>query len=142
MRRLGFAPPALALIALLTTCLGQDAQTPPKVQKPGSTIQARNVEHTSNINAGYKPNQRDMYCSGFITSAKVPDSKFVVAGLDSFEQTGFAEPTARLFIKGTGFNVGDRFEIVRPVRHISENRPYDGLSSLLRPTMQNYLEMG
>src|SRR5216684_7756123 len=142
MRRLGFALTALSLLALSTICLGQDAQTAPQAQKPGSTIQARNVEHTSNINAGYKPNQRDMYCSGFITSAKVPDSKFVVAGLDSFEQTGFAELTTRLFIKGTGFNVGDRFEIVRPVRNKSENRPYVGYSSLLRQTGQTYFEMG
>lgn len=141
MRRLGFALTALSLLALSTTCLSQDAQTPPKAQKPGSTIQARNVEH-ANSKAGYKPNQRDMYCSGFITSAKVPDSKFVVAGRESYEQTGFAEPTARIFIKGTGFNVGDRFEIIRPVRNLSENRPYSGYSSLVRATGQVYFEMG
>jgi outer membrane protein OmpA-like peptidoglycan-associated protein len=136
MRRLGFA-----LLALSTICLGQNPQTAPPAQKPGSTIQARAVEH-AHPNAGYKPNQRDMYCSGFITSAKVPDGRYIVAGRDSYEQDGYAEPTARIFIKGTGFNVGDRFEIVRPVRNLSESRPYTGYSSLVRQTGQVYSEMG
>lgn len=136
MKKLGFA-----LLALASLSFGQGTQPPAAApQKAPALLPAENVKHAANIN--YTPTDDDMYCSGFITTARVSDSRYIVGGLDSYWETHFAGPSDRLFIHGAGFNVGDKFQIVRPVHNINEYAPYPGQGSLIRQSGQPYFELG
>ncbi|HWZ45213.1 MAG TPA: OmpA family protein [Candidatus Saccharimonadales bacterium] len=135
MKHLGWA-----LLALSTLTFGQGTQPPAKQQTGAQTIQAQIVKHTQGAN--YTPTDFDMYCSGYITTAKVSDARYIVGGLDSFYQTHFASRSDRIFIHGAGMNVGDKFEIVRPVHNINLQPPYPGQKLLVRQTGQPYFEMG
>lgn len=134
MKKLGFA-----LLALSTMGFGQGTTPQAKPQK-APPLQVETVKHAPG--ASYTPTDYEMYCSGFMTTAKVSDSRYIVGGLDSFWETSFAGPSDRLFIHGSGFNVGDRFQIVRPVRNPNEYAAFPGQVSLIRQTGQPYFELG
>ncbi|MGB8131391.1 MAG: OmpA family protein [Candidatus Angelobacter sp.] len=91
--------------------------------------------------AGNTPTRSDMYCSGFLTSEKVPDKLFVAAGHNSPDQTRFAGASDTIFIHGQGMKEGDRYQIVRPVKDTNHYEVYPGQRATLRGLGTPYLEL-
>src|SRR5215470_13310351 len=83
----------LALLALSTFAFAQGTQQ----QFQG--FQAQRVRHTQ-IAVSNTPAPDDMYCSGFITTEHVPDSRYIVGGWFSPDQTHFAGATDYVYIYG------------------------------------------
>ncbi len=91
---------------------------------------------------GNAPTPADMYCAGFITTNHVPTDHFVAAGWNSPDQTRFAAGIDYLYIHGRDIKVGDRYQIVRPVKDPDHYEFYRGQNSTIRDAGDPYFEMG
>src|ERR1700759_1303999 len=101
---------ALMLLVLAGTMMGQKPATAPPAD------QSAQVVRTPALDVGTVPTPADMYCSGFISSDKVPDSHYVAAGWNSPDQTRFAGVSDTVYIHGHGLKEGDLYQIVRHVK--------------------------
>ena len=68
-------------------------------------------------NAPEQANLKDVYCSGFITSAVIPDDLQIVMGEDAVGRLSYSQYDYIYLGKGAngGLQVGQRFLVVRPV---------------------------
>lgn len=91
---------------------------------------------------GNKPTPAEMYCSGFITTKRVPSDHYVAAGWNSPDQTRYAAPVDFIYIRGRDIKVGDRYEIVRHAKDPDHYEFYPGESGAIRNAGEPYFEMG
>lgn len=133
----------LALLALSVLGLAQTAQQ--ASQKPGAkaqTSEAQRVRHTE-MAVSNSPTLDDMYCSGFITTHRVPETHYVVGGQSSPDQVHYAGPTDRIFIwGGSDLKPGDRLQIVRHVRDPNQYERYTGERASIKQVGEPYFERG
>ncbi len=125
----------LAFVAFTGLEQTSRAQTQPAHTQPQRGLGA-------NLNFGNAPTKADMYCAGFITTDKVPDSHVLVAGIYSPDQTRYASGQHFVFIHGHDLNEGDRFTIVRHVKDINHYEIYKGQRSAVREAGEPYSERG
>jgi len=111
----------------------QPAQTPQSAQKP----QPRNAP----AEVGNTPTPNDMYCSGFITTEKIPDKIFVAAGHNSPDQSRYAGQSDTIFLHGQGMKEGERYQIVRHVKDTNHYEIYRGQKAAVRDHGEPYFEM-
>jgi hypothetical protein len=84
-----------------------------------------------------------MYCSGFITTEHIHTDHYVAAGWNSPDQTRFASGSVDyIYIHGRDMQVGDRYEIVRPVRDPDQYDMYPGYRGAVREAGDPYFELG
>src|SRR5262249_23636245 len=107
MALLAFA--GILLPGVLLSNQGFSQQPQPAQRQPAQKPQ----QHAANLDVGNVPTASDMYCSGYITTEKVPDKLFVAGGHNSPDQTRFAGVSDTIFIHGQGMKEGDRYQIVR-----------------------------
>ena len=124
MKKTGFLMLVFSLLAV-----GQQPQQRPSFQS--TTLAVAN-----------QPSTNDLYCSGFITTEKVPESRYVVGGLNSPEQGRYALATDNIFIHGQGIKPGDRFEFVRHVKNPNHYEAFPGQKSAVRAAGEPYFELG
>src|SRR5262249_11500096 len=91
---------------------------------------------------GNAPTLAELYCSGFITTDKVPDTHYVAAGWNSFDQTRYGAAVDYVYIHGRDMKVGDRFTIVRHVKDPNIYQSYSGQRGAIREAGEPYFEMG
>ena len=91
---------------------------------------------------GNTPTPQDMYCSGFITTDKVPDHHYVAGGWNSPDQTRYAAAIDYVYIKGRDMKEGDRFQMVRPVKDPNHYELYAGQRAAVRDAGETYFELG
>jgi hypothetical protein len=88
-----------------------------------------------------KPTYADIYCAGFISRQTLPDANFVAGGLETPETTKFANGDI-VYLKGSGYTAGARYEIIRALRDINEYETFVGQRKLLKATGQPYEAVG
>jgi outer membrane protein OmpA-like peptidoglycan-associated protein len=120
----------LAMAGMLLPGLGRSQQT---------LVASRTQPHAAEV--GNTPTPNDMYCSGFITTEKVPDKLFVAAGHNSPDQTRYAGVLDTIFIHGAGMKEGDRYQIVRHVRDLNHYELYRGQRSAVHEAGEPYFEL-
>lgn len=66
--------------------------------------------------ASTTPTENDMYCSGVVTTDKVPTDTYVISGVESDQRIIFEDRNLVFINKGAkqGVKVGDQFYVVRP----------------------------
>ena len=97
-----------ALLMLSTFSLAQGTQgTQPSQQPSQPLVQAKKVQGVKAL-GGNTPSPGDMYCSGFITTEKIPDNHYIVGGWNSPDQSHFAGSTDLVYIHGPELKEGDR----------------------------------
>ena len=138
MKSFGLVP--LVLAGMLLSNLGYSQQTQPAQPQPAQPAQ-RSQEHVANLDVGNTPTRSDMYCSGFLTTEKVPDKMFVAAGHNSPDQTRFAGSSDVIFIHGQGMKEGERYQIVRHVKDTNHYEMFPGQKSAVRNLGVPYLEL-
>jgi outer membrane protein OmpA-like peptidoglycan-associated protein len=123
----------------------QPAQTQPVQTQPAQPQPVQPAlkaqEHAANLDVGNTPTRNDMYCSGFLTTEKVPDKLFVAGGHNSPDQTRYAGASDTIFIHGQGIKEGDRYQIVRLVKDNNHYEIFPGQKSALRNVGVPYLEL-
>src|SRR5262249_43268769 len=115
----------ILLLAMAAACWGQ---TTAPAQPQGS--QAQKAAPRPHI--GNAPTLAELYCSGFITTDKVPDTHYVAAGWNSFDQTRYGAAVDYVYIHGRDMKVGDRFTIVRHVKDPNIYQSYSGQRGAIR----------
>jgi outer membrane protein OmpA-like peptidoglycan-associated protein len=138
--RQGFAGmllPGILLSGILLSNLGFSQQTQPAQPQPAQKPQ----QHGANFDVGNMPTPNDMYCSGYITTEKVPDKIFVAAGHNSPDQSRFAGVSDVIFLHGQGMKEGDRYQIIRHVKDTNHYEIYGGQRSAVHNAGEPYFEM-
>ncbi|HUB03213.1 MAG TPA: hypothetical protein VL983_11020 [Terriglobales bacterium] len=87
------------------------------------------------------PTASDIYCAGFLAKNRVPDANFVTGGLETPTSTKFEYPEL-IYLRGTGYQVGQLYSIVRELRDINEYEIYPGMRKLLAAAGHPYSEVG
>jgi hypothetical protein len=87
------------------------------------------------------PSYADLYCAGFINRQFLPDAHYVAGGLETPTTTKFATGEI-VYLHGSGYNAGDRYEIVRALRNVNEYELFPGQHKLLASTGHPYQDVG
>lgn len=123
----------LAVLAFSAFGFAQVATQSPDVQK---------VRHTDRAISN-TPTLEDMYCAGFITTQRVPETHRVIAGQNSPDQSRYAGAGDRIFIWGAAdIKAGDRLQILRAVHNPNRYETYSGEHASIQRTGQPYFERG
>jgi len=104
--------------------------------------QAQGIQHVANLDVGNAPTLNDMYCSGFISTEKVPDKMFVAAGANSPDQVRYSGTADTIFIHGQALKAGERYQVLRHVRDPNHNELFRGQSAAIRQSGETYFELG
>lgn len=127
---------ALMLLVLAGTMMGQKPATAPPA------VQSAQVVRTPALDVGTVPTPADMYCSGFISSDKIPDSSYVAAGWNSPDQTRYAGVSDTIYIHGHGLKEGDLYQIVRHVKDPNHFELFRGQAGAVHAAGETYFELG
>ena len=130
----------LVFAGILLSSLGFSQQPQPAQPQPAAqtacsaatgATSLKAQEHAANLDVGNTPTPSDMYCSGFLTTEKVPDKLFVAAGHNSPDQTPLCRRKSdMIFIHGQGHE-GRRPLPDRPA--CERHEPLRNLSGQKRP---------
>ena len=134
MRKIGLV--VLAFAGMVSNLSFSQQPQPAKPQPP-----QRLQQHAANLDAGDVPTPSDMYCSGFVTTEKIPDKLFVAAGHNSPDQTRYAGASDLIFIHGQGMKEGERYQIVRHVKDTNHYEIYNGEKSAISNSGEPYFEL-
>ena len=135
MRKNG--PVLLTFAGLLFWSLGFAQQPQPAQAQPAQKPQPRNAP----AEVGNTPTPNDMYCSGFITTEKIPDKLFVAAGHNSPDQSRYAGKSDVIFLHGHDIKEGERYQIVRHVKDTNHYEIYRGQKAAVHDHGEPYFEM-
>jgi hypothetical protein len=128
--------PVLMLLVLAGTMMGQKPAAAPPSAQP------MQPQRTPALDIGTVPTPADMYCAGFISTDKVPETSFVAAGWNSPDQTRYAGISDIVYIHGHGLKEGDRYQIVRHVKDPNHFELYKGQAAAVRSAGETYFELG
>ncbi|HEX4606494.1 MAG TPA: OmpA family protein [Candidatus Angelobacter sp.] len=117
--------------------LASVSQAQPAQPQPAQKAQ----QQAANLDVGNVPTPNDMYCSGYITTEKVPDKLFVAAGHNSPDQSRYAGQSDRIFIHGQDMKEGDRYQIVRHVQDKNHYEIYRGQKAAVKNAGETYFEL-
>jgi len=135
MRKNG--PVLLTFAGILFWSLGFAQQPQPAQAQPAQKPQPRNAP----AEVGNTPTPNDMYCSGFITTEKIPDKLFVAAGHNSPDQSRYAGKSDVIFLHGHDIKEGERYQIVRHVKDTNHYEIYRGQKAAVHDHGEPYFEM-
>lgn len=125
----------VALLALSTFTFAQ-------ATRQSQRFEEQRARHTE-IQVSNTPTPEDMYCSGFISTEKVPESSYVVGGWFSPDQAHFAGTTDYVYVYGaSGLKAGDKLHILRRVKDPNHYELYGGEKGAIRQVGQPYFERG
>jgi len=140
MSKMGLPQLAIAGIFLSGALLSNlgFSQAQPAQPQPAQKAQL----HAANLDVGNVPTASDMYCSGFISTEKIPDKLFVAAGHNSPDQTRYAGQSDLIFIHGQGMKEGERYQIVRHVQDKNHYEIFKGQKAAVHNAGEPYFELG
>ena len=107
-----------------------------------AAAQQPQTSQTQALNIGNTPTPADIYCSGFITSDRVPSQNYVMAGWNSPDQTRYAAPVDTIYIHGRNLKEGDRYEILRHVKDPNHYELFHGQHGAIHAAGEPYFELG
>lgn len=87
------------------------------------------------------PTFADLACAGFISKQLLPNANFVAGGLQTPNTTKFAGNDI-VYLSGQGYQVGQKYTIVRELRDPNRFEMFAGQFALLKATGQPYSELG
>lgn len=126
------------LLLASSLSFGQGTQQQPAPQNGRVSVQI--VQHSQRA-ISTSPTDVDMYCSGYITTDRVPENHYVVGGQNSPDQSRYAGASDAAFIYGTGLKEGDRIQIVRRVRDPNHYEMFKGQKSDVAKLGQPYFDV-
>jgi len=86
----------------------------------------------------------DVYCSGMVSASAVPADTYIISGEQSNHQTIYSEGEIVYVNKGSssGVKVGDRFQIMRPLKNPRKIKWFRYENALLRAMGTQYADIG
>lgn len=128
----------LIMLAFVTGVYAQQPSAPPAQAQPTPQPKARAIA----LNIGNAPTAADMYCSGFITTDHISESRFIAGGWNSPDQTRFAGLGDYVYIHGKDMQEGERLHILRHVKDPNRYEFYSGQHSAVSNAGEPYFALG
>ena len=127
----------LLILGLAVSAFAQqpDAATQPAPDNTQPTTVSFPMERVSS------PSPLDLACAGFVNPHVLPNSKFLAGGLQTPNTTKFAGNDI-VYLAGSGYELGQRYEIVRELRDPNKYELYKGQVAMLKAMGQPYAELG
>jgi hypothetical protein len=134
MKKIGL----LLLLCVALTASAQQADPPSASQDTPQGTLATSVSFPSE--RVQTPTTADLYCAGFVSKQLLPDSNFVVGGLQTPNTTKFVAGEV-VYLRGSGYQAGQQYEIIRELRDPNRYELFPGQHSLAKATGQPYAEL-
>jgi hypothetical protein len=87
------------------------------------------------------PTYADLYCAGFVNQHPLPNVNYVSGGLDTPNTTHYTSGEL-IFLSGKGYELGQRYSIVRELRDPNRYESFAGQFTMLKAMGQPYNELG
>jgi len=88
-----------------------------------------------------RPNDVDLACAGFVSRQLLPNVNYVAGGLDTPNTTKYANGDL-IYLTGKGYELGQRYQIVRELRDPNRFELFGGQFAMLKAMGQPYSEVG
>ena len=90
------------------------------------------------------PSERDMYCSGVVSTEAPASDFYVISGPESSTRVSYQQGDVVYLNKGTGqgVKVGDQFLVTRAVNDPLKEKWFEGQMTVLRAMGQTYADVG
>lgn len=134
MKKIGL----LLLLCVALTAAAQQADPPSASQDTPQGTLSTSVSFPSE--RVQTPTSADLYCAGFVSKQLLPDSNFVVGGLQTPNTTKFVSGEV-VYLRGSGYQAGQQYEIIRELRDPNRYELFPGQHALLKATGQPYAEL-
>jgi len=122
---------SLALSAFAQESSSSEAAAPTGAAPTSMTLPTEKVRTPTTV---------DLFCAGFIGKSVVSRGKFVAGGLESPFTTQFAQGEV-VVLKGSGYEVGQEYSVVRELRDSNRYEMFPGQWSAVRAAGQPYAEL-
>ncbi len=86
------------------------------------------------------PTYADLYCAGFLSKTRVPDSRYVAGGLQTPTTTKFVNGNL-IYLAGQGYQPGQQYTILRELHDVNRYELFKGQNLLVKETGQPYAEL-
>ncbi len=86
------------------------------------------------------PTKADLYCAGMVTRQLLPNANFVAGGLNTPNTSQFARGDI-VYLQGKGYQLGQRYMLVRELKDPNEYELFAGQHRMLRQMGQPYAEL-
>ena len=116
-------------------------------QQPAATADQPTPSGTVATNVNFPieriptPNSSDLYCAGFVSKNLVPDANFISGGIDTPNTTKYGLGEL-IYLSGKGYELGQRYAVVRELRDPNRYEVYPGQFAQLKAMGQPYAELG
>lgn len=128
---------------LLILCLTAAGYAQEPGARPGELAAAAGTQPTT-VSFPFEriqtPTAVDLACAGFVSKQLVPNSNFVAGGLYTPSDTKNSNGEL-VYLAGKGYEVGQKYTIVRELRDPNRFENFDGQHTLLKSMGQPYSEL-
>jgi hypothetical protein len=134
MKKTGF----LFLLCLAGSALAQPAGSNPADQAaPQGTVPTSVSFPVERVQT---PTNSDLYCAGFVNKQLLPNSRFVLGGLESPNTTKFVTNDL-IYLAGRGYEAGQQYTIIRELNDPNRYEIFAGQHAMLAAMGQPYAEL-
>jgi hypothetical protein len=128
----------LFLLCLTVPALGQQADSNPADQSaPQGTVPTSVSFPVERVQT---PTNSDLYCAGFVNKQLLPNSRYVLGGLESPNTTKFVTNEV-IYLAGRGYEAGQQYTIVRELTDLNRYEIFAGQHAMLAAMGQPYAEL-
>jgi hypothetical protein len=131
----------LLVLGVAISGLAQQAITPGNLGSQSAPEGTQPTNKTFPIVRITSPNQADLACAGFVSKQLLPNVNYVTGGLDTPNTTKYANGDV-IYLAGKGYELGQRYQIVRELKDPNRFEFFDGQLSMLKVMGQPYSELG
>jgi hypothetical protein len=134
MKKIGL----LLLLSLAVAAAAQQADPTPADQSAAEGTVPTSVSFP--VERVQTPTNSDLYCAGFVNKQVLPNSNFVLGGLQSPNTTKFVDNDL-IYLAGHGYQAGQQYTIVRELRDANRYEIFAGQNAMLAAMGQPYAEL-
>src|SRR5437899_5371529 len=128
----------LLLLCMTAAAVGRKADPKPADDSTPEGTVAPSVSFP--VERVQTPTSSDLYCAGFVNKKVLPNSNFVLGGLESPNTTKFVNNDL-IYLAGHGYQAGQQYTIVRELRDANRYEIFAGQHSMLAAMGQPYAEL-
>jgi len=125
---------------LLVLCLAATAMAQQTDSAAGDQAAPQETSTSFPVVRINTPTHADIYCAGFV-GKPLPNSKFVAGGLQTPNTTKFTNDEM-VYLAGGGYQVGQKYTILRELRDPNEYEMFAGQHRMLKAMGDAYAEIG
>lgn len=124
----------LLLASVVSLAFGQEPAPQPG---PGG----QDIARSNLVEKVDAPTDSDLYCSGLVAPQPLAKTSTIAGGWETPDQSRFADRDY-VYLTGGGYEVDQRYAVMRHVRDINDYEPYVGQKKRLKASGTQYSELG